>query len=448
MLTRLTLTGALLLLGAEAAADPCGMVPPIRVTENVNTPPIQRIGAQRTYVFYRDGIETIALRPGFEGTIDDFGMLIPFPSPPAIRKIEDQTFAHIEGAIDPPEINVHIQDQRELYSRSSMAFGDASAAPEAEEAVAEDLGYREVRVLREEAVGMYQVAVLEAGSPAALKRWMDNNGYRYPDGMDEVTAEYVAERWCFVAIKAKIGQGPGTSPRPGMRRINTQLPEGSSFDGHVQGMAFRFHTDEPVIPMRLSVFNGPDPRNVVYLLTERPSTLSGVSTDLVWGQLYGEDLHKQLTEPLGVQYFNGSARDLSSSDRSNLEQMRDPTPYVQTARDLFAADLLAARTNTLSLSHEEDEKALLNVSESLGLRGPEIDALHAQVLSEQRALAVDGALDDLREMHFTVIDGVLPGDLIARENLSLLYHRAHNSDRLAQRGDPLKPQNIDWWVYR
>ena len=76
---------------------------PIAVT---NSNAIARQGAQRTYVFFKDGIETIALRPGFTGSVEDFGMLIPFPSPPALRKIEDDTFAHIEAAIDPPKVVV------------------------------------------------------------------------------------------------------------------------------------------------------------------------------------------------------------------------------------------------------------------------------------------------------------------------------------------------------
>ena len=79
-----------------AWADPCGMGPPLTVPDARQA--IQRTGAQRTYVMFRDGIETIALRPGFEGDVADFGMLIPFPSPPAIRKIADDTFKHLEGA--------------------------------------------------------------------------------------------------------------------------------------------------------------------------------------------------------------------------------------------------------------------------------------------------------------------------------------------------------------
>ena len=38
----------------------------------------------------------------------------------------------------------------------------------------------EVAVLKQEAVGMYEVAVLAAGSADSLNKWMTDNGYRYP----------------------------------------------------------------------------------------------------------------------------------------------------------------------------------------------------------------------------------------------------------------------------
>src|SRR3954470_15350883 len=86
-----------------AAADPCGMVPPIYTGPGIA---ITRVGPQRTYVFYENGLETYVIRPGFSGKVDEFGMLIPFPSPPALRKVPDEIFTQITAAIDPPEVVV------------------------------------------------------------------------------------------------------------------------------------------------------------------------------------------------------------------------------------------------------------------------------------------------------------------------------------------------------
>src|SRR5262245_20321758 len=90
----------------RASADPCGMVPPIYVTDNTS---LVRVGDEQTYVFYKDGLETFVIRPGFSGKVEDFGMLISFPTPPALRKVSEDIFPQIGKAIDPPEVVVNLR---------------------------------------------------------------------------------------------------------------------------------------------------------------------------------------------------------------------------------------------------------------------------------------------------------------------------------------------------
>src|SRR5262249_40209708 len=145
--------------------------------------PITRVGLQKTYVFFKDGVETFVIRPGFNGKVEEFGMLIPFPEPPALRKVSEDIFSHIDNAVDPPEVVIDVRPPVPT---------DAAARPEpkkSDDPKEPSLGVNEVRVLRREAVGMYEVAVLEAGSAAALKRWMDDHGFKYPNGMDGVCEE-------------------------------------------------------------------------------------------------------------------------------------------------------------------------------------------------------------------------------------------------------------------
>jgi hypothetical protein len=61
---------------------------------------------------------------------------------------------------------------------------------------------------------------------------------------------------------------------------------------------------------------------------------------------------------------------------------------------------------------------VINISEALGLRGPQLDALHAEALAEARETESKGALSDLKRMHLTVLDGIFPGELLATQNLS------------------------------
>src|SRR6476620_3412069 len=109
--------GAWLTVAGLALADPCGMVPPIYVNDNTS---LVRMGDEQTYVFFKDGVETFVIRPGFSGKVEDFGMLISFPSPPALRKVSEDIFPQIAKAIDPPEVVVDLRWNRR---HGLMLFG-------------------------------------------------------------------------------------------------------------------------------------------------------------------------------------------------------------------------------------------------------------------------------------------------------------------------------------
>jgi hypothetical protein len=400
----------ILLATSPAWADPCGMVPPYWQGPGS---PIVRVDLQKTYVFYKDGVETFAIRPGFSGKVEEFGMLIPFPTPPAIRKVPDEIFAHLAAAVDPPEV---IVDLRPPLPNEGVAFGarKSSSSKDAER----DLKYDTVRVIRQEAIGMYEVAVLEAGSAAALKKWMDEHGFRYPTGMDRVCEEYINMGWCFVAEKTRVGQKAGIEPRPGQRSVDSKLPAGATFDGFVQGMAFRFKTDKFTVPMRLSAYNEGPMRNIVYLLTDKPRRIASMPESFVVRQLPGADVFRNVTQPLPLRIIGGEQKGIPERRLKTLPKERDPAPHNGVARDLFAADLQAVKTGQLALAHEESEKVLLSIGERLLLRGPQIDALHAEALAEERKKTVTAALDDIKNLTLTVIDGDFPRQIVARQNLT------------------------------
>lgn len=399
-------------------ADPCGMVPPI-YTGNVS--PIARIGLQKTYVFHKNGVETFVIRPGFSGNVDNFGMLIPFPNPPELRKVADNIFEQVANAVDPPEVVVDLRVRRRMLSAIARAPMAAS------ERKLKFAGKDKVTVLKQEAVGMYEVAVLEAGSAAALKTWMDTNGYKYPEGMDKVTEDYVDIGWCFVAVKTKVGQKSAVNPRAGQRTIRPELPSGSVFDGNVQGMGFRFKSEKLVVPMRLSAFNDGELRNVVYLLTDGPRKIRSIPEEYVVRQVSGKQLLANVTQPLPLRIIGGTEKDIPQSMRQTLPARRNPEPKNGMAKELFAADLLAVSTGNLSLIHEEQEKELLRIGEHFGLRGGEVDKENALALADSRKKTVEGGLKMLNGMTLTVVDGDFPREVISKENLTFASYKMPRS---------------------
>ena len=415
----LLLAGLAALITLDAAtADPCGMVPPVYVGPGT---PIARTGDQNTFVFYKKGVETFVIHPGFKGKVEEFGMLIPFPAVPELRKVPDNIFPHVRAAIDPPEVVVYAFQGRFGFANGK---GQASGGQQGQKNLDKlSLKKERVRVVKEEAVGMYEVAVLEAGSAKALKKWMDDHGYKYPKGMDKACEDYVKIGWCFVAVKTKVSGKKAVDPKPGQRNVNAGLPNGASFDGHVQAMGFRFKTDRLVVPMRLSTFNEGDLHNIVYVLTDKPQKIRSIPEEYVVRQVAGDQLYKNVTEQLPVRVIGGTWKNVAAWQKRNLKQRRNPAPHNGAARDLFAGDLLAVSTGRLSHPHEEKEKMLLRIGEALNLRGPAIDKLNEGALAEQREKIVAKSLNDIKGMTLSVIDGNFPREVLANQNLAFADYR-------------------------
>lgn len=426
--TLLAITIVVCGVNSNSFADPCGMVPPIY--HGAGTP-ITRIGLQRTFVFYKDGVETFVIRPGFSGKVEDFGMLIPFPNPPAVRKVSDNIFDQVANAIDPPEVNVYLN-----YNKYHWAMDGAKRAERKSKGDDESLqvlNEEEVRVVSKEAVGMYEVAVLEAGGAEALKKWLDQHGYQYPEGMDEVTQDYVEASWCFVAVKTAVGPKAGVDPSPGQRDVDASLPQGSSFDGFVQAMGFRFESEKLVVPMRLSAFNAGDLRNVVYLLTDGPKKIRRIPEEYVQRQISGDELYRNVTELLPIRFIGGTPESIKAYPIETLKEQRNPYPKNGAAKEMFAADLHAIASGQLSLPHEEEEKQLLQIGEHFGLRGADIDGLNTLWLAKKSNKRIQESLESLKEMSLTVVDGDFPREVLASENLTFAdYHmpRRRNSSSM------------------
>lgn len=403
----LLLTG----LSLPVLPDPCGMVPPISLDGDGDRV-IERVGKQKTYVFRKGDLQTVVIHPGFRGNVDQFGMLIPFPEAPALRKMPDNTFEQLENAIVPPTIPFWVRRPRpkgRVY-RSSGGSGmtlKPAAAPARDRVV----------VLKEEAVGMYEVAVLEAGSAAALKRWMSEHSYRFPDGMESTCEDYVEDGWCFVAVKTRVGRKAGVDPRPGMRRADPQKPKDSTFSGKVQAMGFRFRSETFEVPMRLSAFNGGDFHNIIYVVADQPVRASNLPKSFVVKQVSGEKLYSNVTEMLPYKLLGGTEDDMSPNQWKQLNRQRDPKPHNGVAAQLFAHDLLAGQREDLTHSFEEREKLLLDIGETLDLRGTRVDRLNASVLETDREEARVQAIGQLKTMTFTLIEGDFPVDILARENI-------------------------------
>jgi hypothetical protein len=203
-----------------------------------------------------------------------------------------------------------------------------------------------------------------------------------------------------------------------MTRAELALPPDAMFDGHVQGMAMRFEVDEAVIPMRLSTFNSDEHPNRVFILADQPMKITELPERMVARQVSGERLRRTLTEPLEVRMKGGTGSDLNTWQMARLQAARSPTPYTWVAAERFADDLLSAALGTHILPHEAWSTELVNISSALGLKGPELDVLHRDVVRRRRGDPND-ELAMLDTMSLTVVDGDFPSHVLRKHNLHL-----------------------------
>jgi hypothetical protein len=220
-----------------------------------------------------------------------------------------------------------------------------------------------------------------------------------------------------------------TDPAPAQRGIDPKLPEGAVFDGYVQAMEFRFPTKELMVPMRLSAYNEGHTRNIVYLISDKPAKIRNIPEEYVVRQMSGHELFDNLTKPLPLRILGGDVGDIGPAMRRDLALRRDPTPHNAVAAEIFAADLLAAKTGNLMSTHEEVEKQLLSIGEELELRGEAFDAAIQRELNAQRDAVKKTMLAELKKMVLTekmvltVVDGDFPREVLGKADLTFAeYH--------------------------
>lgn len=164
--------------------------------------------------------EEIVMRLSAKSAAKDAAWLFPTPSEARVRLGERGWYEELDALTEPL-----VKTRKIWFPRGGDGVG--AAAPPG--------GGRGggVEVLGERDLGPFRVATLDAGDPAALAGWLDDNGYRLRPELKKELAPYVEQGWKYVAVKLR--------PR-----------SGDALDGELHPLHVSFATDEIVYPMRLS----------------------------------------------------------------------------------------------------------------------------------------------------------------------------------------------------
>lgn len=183
---------------------------------------------QKGAIFYEsdNSTETLVISMNFQGNAEDFAWIIPVPGKPEVTKGSQELFTALQE-----------KTGYEYYPAGSGLGAMESAAPDEEK----------VTVIEEKTVDYYDVAVLSAKEPDALAKWLNDNGYKYPEKYSYIFNDYINNGWFFVAAKIQ-------PQLTGEADIEEELNSGTATP-----LQLVFTSDNIVYPLRISRISGEGP---------------------------------------------------------------------------------------------------------------------------------------------------------------------------------------------
>ena len=187
-----SLLGSASSLMTEGVASACGgcFAPPQNNTVVTDHRMILAIGSNETTLY--DQIR-------YQGSPESFAWVLPIRGEVKVGISSDAVFSALDQIssvqVIPPPRNCPPPPD----CRSSNDF----AASENVDASVSDSG---VTVLRQETVGPYETVQLRSTDTQALNKWLTEKGYRITPEIEPVIANYVAEKFDFLALKLVPGK--------------------------------------------------------------------------------------------------------------------------------------------------------------------------------------------------------------------------------------------------
>jgi hypothetical protein len=154
----------------------------------------------------RDGNKTVlTMANDYQGDPKEFAMVIPVPTvidKQQVRVVEKALMDEMDAYAAPRLVEYWDDDPcTKYYPPVPVMAPEASGVKMKRVDGARSLG---VKVLREFAVGEYDIVVLSAKESDGLVTWLNENEYRIPDGAEGVLQSYIKQQIKFFVAKVNL----------------------------------------------------------------------------------------------------------------------------------------------------------------------------------------------------------------------------------------------------
>ncbi len=305
--SRLLLIGVAL-LGLTPLADAmCGYFrrPIIR---DVAQPPVLQ-PSQIAFVTWDpvEKVETVTVQPRFEGSAEDFGMVIPTPTQPKLHEMPRDFFKAL-GLVTVPKKRVYPESKLlpQMFPRmmAQRAMPMAKGAGGGGEAVAEDIKTT-IKIIEAGQVGNLDYKIITAGRSDDLFTWLKDNKYGY-DGDEATLNFYVQKKYFFTVMKIDTLQ---------MKRNKD-----GSFTGDVTPTRFTFSSEQLVYPLKITQVSVKDKTDALFYV-QAPYKVD-FQGDLSY-QFHWTSMLQQIENTMGPG-------ELLEPNRKWLQSVRTKTPDLFT----------------------------------------------------------------------------------------------------------------------
>jgi hypothetical protein len=208
--------------------------------------------ASKVVIARNEGRTVITMANDFQGELDEFAMVIPVPSvleQDQIRVAENALIDHLDAYTAPRLVEYFDENPCRRYDMMMSEKEVPQPSAVSSDAEARALG---VTIEAEYSIGEYDIVILSAKQSVGLATWLDANGYRLPDGAEEVLSSYLAAGMKFFVAKVDLGE---------------QTKLGFTY---LRPLQIEFHSENFMLPIRLGMLNADGPQELfVFTLTRR-----------------------------------------------------------------------------------------------------------------------------------------------------------------------------------
>jgi hypothetical protein len=210
-------------------------------------------------ILVRDGNKTvITMYNDFKGDTKDFAMVVPVPV--VLRKddikVVDQSIFQRLNDYSAPRL-VEYWDQNSCYDNEAMkdkAISGKVAGVQLNESVVTGAYKRKetVKIEAQYIVGEYDILILSAKESNGLKTWLNENGYKIPEGAEEVLEPYIKSNMKFFVVKVNEKE---------KRKLNNNF---------LRPIQINFNSPKFMLPIRLGMANADGDQDlIVYAFTRK-----------------------------------------------------------------------------------------------------------------------------------------------------------------------------------